>query len=150
MFPVDRGWGAGRLLDTQNPSHVGKIVNELALATIYCVLMLGGETEVRHDFSVGDGTARIRVDCETDTQVIEVGWDRRSALDSVQQALFAASLTGKDPAVMLIDTDGHIGPFETRVRTAAAMSDVAFQVVSRDFLIRWQMTQWMRQDRRFQ
>lgn len=124
--------------------RAGRAVNELTLASIYCVLMLGGETEVPHDYKVGDDTSHIRVDCETDTEVIEVGWDRRSALDSVQQALFASALTGKSAAVMLIDTDGHIGPYETRVRVAASMSNVAFRSVSKDFLIRWQMTNWMR------
>lgn len=65
-------------------------MNELALAAIYCVLMLGGKTEVSYGFSVGYDLHRVRVDCETETSVIEVGWDNRSALDSVQQALFAA------------------------------------------------------------
>ena len=36
----------------------------------------------------------------------KVGLDRRSSLDSVQQALFYASLTGKMPAVVIYDTDG--------------------------------------------
>lgn len=119
-------------------------MNELALAAIYCVLMLGGETEVRHAYSVGYDVHTIRVDCETEDAVIEVGWDSRSALDSVQQAQFAALLTGKRPEVMLIDTDGRIGAYEHRIRAVAAATRTRFSTVSRDYLIRWQMTSWLR------
>lgn len=123
-------------------------MNELALTAIYCVMMLGGQTEVPHAYPVGYDLHRVRVDCETQDRVIEVGWDKRSALDSVQQALFAAHLTGKRPEIVLIDTDGRIGPYEHRVRTAAQMAGVGFSTVSKDFLIRWQMTSWLRSYRR--
>ena len=42
------------------------------------------------------------VDCETADVVYEGGLDRRSSLDSVQQALFAAAFTGKEPAVVIL------------------------------------------------
>ena len=119
-------------------------MNELALAAIYCVLMLGGATEQRHDYGVGDDTRFIRIDCETPTEVIEVGWDNRGALDSIQQVLFASELTGKAPRILLIDTDGRIGPYETRIRTVARRTGVAFETVEMNRLIRWQMTSWLR------
>jgi len=99
-----------------------------------CALVLGGEPEVTHPYAVGYDLHRIRVDCETPTQVVEVGRDTRSSLDSIQQALFAAHLTGKSPMVVLIDTDGREGAIEFRVRTAAEMVGVEYRVYSGDFL----------------
>ena len=119
-------------------------MGEVALAAIYCVLMLGGQPEVTHAYRVGDDHHRIRIDCETEDSVIEVGWDKRSALDSLQQALFAAELTGKRPEILLIDTDGRIGPYETRIRAAAKRAGVGFATIEKDRLIRWQMTAWLR------
>ena len=119
-------------------------MGEVALAAIYCVLMLGGEPEVTHAYSVGQDLHRIRIDCETDDAVIEVGMDKRSSLDSVQQALFAAHLTGKRPEILIIDTDGRVGPYETRIRAAAKMAGVGYGSIEKDRLIRWQMTSWLR------
>ena len=119
-------------------------MGEVALAAIYCVLMLGGMPEQSHGYSVGYDLHRIRVDCETEDAVIEVGLDKRSSLDSVQQALFAAHLTGKRPGILIIDTDGRVGPYETRIRTAAAMAGVTYDTIEKDRLIRWQMTAWLR------
>ncbi|WP_124111023.1 hypothetical protein [Palleronia sp. THAF1] len=123
------------------------MASELDLAAILCSLVLGGTPEVSHPYSVGYDLHRIRVDCETDTHVIEVGLDKRSSLDSVQQALFAASLTGKKPMVVMIDTDAREGPFELRVRTAAQMVEIERRTYDADFLIRWQMTSWLREIR---
>jgi hypothetical protein len=117
---------------------------ESELAGILCAMILGGETEVSHAYSVGYDLHRIRVDCETADRVVEVGLDKRSSLDSVQQALFAASLTGKTPVVALIDTDGREGPYELRIRTAAKMAGVEYRSYSRHALIRMQMTWWLR------
>lgn len=100
-----------------------------------CTLVLGGEAEVSHPYNVGYDLHRIRVDCETADTVVEVGRDTRSSLDSIQQALFAAHLTGKAPMVVLIDTDGREGPYELRVRTAAQMIGVEYRVYSGDFLV---------------
>ncbi len=118
---------------------------ETALTAILCGLILGGETEVSHAYNVGYDLHRIRVDCETDTEVIEVGLDKRSSLDSVQQALFSARLTGKAPVVVMIDTDGREGPFELRIRMAAEMAGVTYRLYQKDFLIRWQMTHYLRE-----
>ena len=84
------------------------------------------------------------MDCETPGEVIEVGLDKRSSLDSVQQALFAAELTGKAPVLMIVDSDGRMGAYETRIARAARRAGVEFRSMDRDFLIRWQMTSWLR------
>ncbi|GGL76721.1 hypothetical protein [Wenxinia marina] len=114
---------------------------------ILCALFLNGTAEVSHGYSVGYDLHRVRVDCETETQVIEIGLDRRSSLDSLQQALFFAALTGKAPAVVLIDTDGREGPYELQIRTAAEAAGVSYSVFSADYLLRWQMTSWLRERR---
>ena len=44
----------------------------------------------------------MEVDCETGTMVYEGGLDKRSSLDSVQQALFFSHVTGKRPAVVIL------------------------------------------------
>ena len=74
------------------------------------------------------------VDCETDTMVWEGGLDRRSSLDSVQQALFFAAINGKAPAVVIYDTDGIEGQYEFQIRTAAELAGV--QYVSYDWQVR--------------
>ena len=119
-------------------------MGELGFSAIICSLLLGGQAEVRLPFSVGFDVNYVRSDCVTDTHVVEVGFDKRSSLDSIQQALFAAHLTGKTPKVILIDRDGRIGKYETRIRATAAMAGVEFESISDDFLIRWQMTSWLR------
>ena len=90
---------------------------------------MGGEREVRHDYTYPSGTSYIRVDCETADTVYEGGLDKRSSLDSVQQALFAASLTGKKPAVVIYNTDGKIGRYEHRIKVACERAGVAFYSV---------------------
>lgn len=117
---------------------------EVEIAAILCSFVLSGEVEVSHGYSVGYDLHRIRVDCETDDTVVEVGLDKRSSLDSVQQALFAAHLTGKRPVVALIDTDGREGPYELRIRTAARLAGVQYISYKLDALIRLQMTSYLR------
>ena len=90
---------------------------------------MGGEAEVRHEYTYPAGTSYIRVDCETADTVYEGGLDKRSSLDSVQQALFAASLTGKKPAVVIYNTDGKIGRYEHRIKVACERAGVAFYSV---------------------
>lgn len=96
-------------------------------ATFYS--SMGGEREVRHDYTYPSGTSYIRVDCETADTVYEGGLDKRSSLDSVQQALFAAHLTGKTPAVVIYNTDGKIGRYEHRIKVACERAGVAFYSV---------------------
>jgi len=119
-------------------------VNEVALAAVFCAFIAEGEVETRHGYSAGYDLHFIRVDCETASEVIEVGLDKRSSLDSVQQALFAAELTGKAPVILIIDSDGRIGPYETRIARAANRAGVEYRTLTRDFLIRWRMTSWLR------
>ncbi len=109
--------------------------------------MLGGEPEVRHTYSIDDGEYPVRLDCETATHAIEVGLDKRSSLDSVQQAEFAGWLAGKEPMVILVDRDGIEGAIEYRVKIAARRLGVAYRSYSDDFLLRWQMTEFFRQRR---
>ena len=93
---------------------------------IYCD-SIGGQTEVRHDYTTDAGeTGFIIVDCETATEVIEGGLDKRSSLDSIQQALFFAFLTGKKPVVVIYDTDGIEGKIEYRIKIGAAHAGVEF------------------------
>ena len=118
---------------------------ELDLTAILCSLILGGEMEARHDFTVLDRAHHIRIDCETPSHVVEVGLDgRRSTMDSLHQAIFAAHQTGKLPMIVVIDTNGIEENVQYQVKTAARGTDVAYLSVTKDFLIRWQMTRYLR------
>ena len=94
---------------------------------VFCT-SAGGQTEVRHAYTYPTGQSYIRVDCETEDTVYEGGLDKRSSLDSVQQALFFAHLTGKEPAVVIYDTDGQIGQYEHRIRVACEAAGVRYLV----------------------
>ena len=87
---------------------------------------MGGATETRHYYDYPTGRSYGRVDCETADTVYEGGLDKRSSLDSVQQALFSAHLTGKRPAVVIYDTDGEIGAYEHRIQVACESAGVLF------------------------
>ena len=82
---------------------------------------LSGRREVRLPYSLGasNSSSYVIVDIETTRYVIEGGLDKRSSLDSIQQALFAAAITGKKPAVAIYDTDQRWGKYEHRIWTAA-------------------------------
>ena len=93
--------------------------------------LLRGQTEVvfLYDYGEKDNptlTASIRIDIMTADYVIEGGLDKRSSLDSIQQAVFASTLSGKEPAVAIYDTDGLWGKFEHRIWTAANKLGVRF------------------------
>ncbi len=96
---------------------------------------IGGRTEVRHYYFASGRRYYVRVDIETDSHVIEGGLDKRSSLDSVQQATFAAHLTGKRPRVIIYDRDGKEGPFEYRIRIAAQALGIDFQRIPLSELI---------------
>ena len=122
------------------------MLGETELAAILCVLLMNGNAEVRHDYVAAGRDHFIRVDCETDTHVIEVGFDtKRSSYDSVHQAQFAAHLTGKRPMVIIIDTNGVEEAVEYQIETVARMNGVTYLTTDKDFLIRWQMTRYFRQ-----
>ena len=90
--------------------------------------MVNGETETRHGYTSAGGRSYVEVDCETGTMVYEGGLDKRSSLDSVQQALFFSHVTGKRPAVVIYDTDGREGRFEYRIRIACRKAGVRYEV----------------------
>lgn len=119
-------------------------MNEVFLASILCALILDGETETRHDYVAAGDERYIKVDCETETHVYEVGLDKRSSNDSAHQALFAALLTGKSPGIVMIDTDGREDQHELQVRRTAEMIGAQYHVFDKDFLVRWQMTEYLR------
>ena len=87
---------------------------------------VGGKTETRHYYTYQGGRSHIQVDCETATHVYEGGLDKRSSLDSVQQALFASHVTGKQPGVVIYDTEGKEGQYEYRIRIAADLAGVQY------------------------
>ena len=100
-------------------------VDEDTLNNRFCE-EIGGEREVRHTYIYPGGRGSVYVDCETADTVYEGGKDGRSSLDSVQQAMFFASLTGKHPAVVIYDTDGAVGRFEHRIRVACVFAGVRY------------------------
>ena len=55
--------------------------------------------------------------------------DKRSSLDSVQQALFAGHVTGKRAGVVIYDTDGKEGRFEYRIKTVCQKAGVRYLVI---------------------
>ena len=97
--------------------------SEADFNAIFCT-EIGGEQEVRLDYSYGLGESYVVADCVTADTVWEGGLDKRSSLDSVQQALFFAAVTGKAPGVVIYDTDGVEGQYEFQIRTAAELAGV--------------------------
>ena len=55
-----------------------------------------GEQEAQLDYTYALGESYVVADCVTETHVWEGGLDKRSSLDSIQQALFFSALTGKE------------------------------------------------------
>lgn len=104
-------------------------MTEAHYIALLCASLFGGEAERTHTFDYPGGEAAIRVDCENDRRVVEVGLDKRSSLDSLQQVLFAAEITGKEPVVLLIDTDGIFGRFEWRIARAANIAGVSIIIL---------------------
>ena len=93
--------------DTGRPAP-RKTASEVEYNHRFCATV-NGETETRHGYAHAGGRSYVKVDCETNTTVYEGGLDKRSSLDSLQQALFFSVLTGKRPAVVIYDTDGKEG-----------------------------------------
>ena len=83
---------------------------------------VGGVTETRHRYLKG----YVKVDCETSDSVYEGGLDKRSSLDSLQQAVFFSVLTGKEPVVVIYDRDGKLGKYEYRIMKACEKVGVKF------------------------
>jgi len=89
---------------------------------------MSGRREVKLSYSLGTSSPSnyVIIDIETDLYVIEGGLDKRSSLDSIQQALFASAITGKEPAVAIYDTDQRWGKYEHRIWTAAKKIGLKF------------------------
>ena len=111
----------------QESSRSAKTASEDAYNRRFCAAV-GGVTETRHTYTYDGGSSYVKVDCETATTVYEGGLDRRSSLDSLQQALFFSHVTGKATAVVIFDTDGREGRFEYRIRTACEKAGVRYEV----------------------
>ncbi len=88
---------------------------------LFCA-SVGGVTETRHKYPKG----YVKVDCETSDSVYEGGLDKRSSLDSLQQAVFFSVLTGKEPVVVIYDRDGKLGKYEYRIMKACEKVGVRF------------------------
>lgn len=117
------------------------MAGETELAAILCSLVFAGDAEVRHYYDAAGKNHYVRVDCETDTHVIEVGLDsKRGSFDSVHQAIFAAHLTGKQPMVVIIDTNGREESHEYQIETVAQGLGVEYRTWTEDELVRMQMT----------
>ena len=110
-----------------NPSAPRTIASEDDYNRWLCTLV-NGETATRHGYTSAGGRGYVEVDCETGTMVYEGGLDKRSSLDSVQQALFFSHVTGKQPAVVMYDTDGREGRYEYRIRVACRKAGVRYEV----------------------
>jgi hypothetical protein len=118
---------------------------EADLIPIICALLLGGESELRVSYEIYEGPQSVRIDCLTETHAIEIGLDgRRSSYDSVHQAIFYGYLTEREPMVILVDTDGEEDNTEYQVRTVAQALGVDYRVYDLDYLIRYQMTSYLR------
>lgn len=102
-----------------------KLLSENDYNALFCA-SVGGKTETRHEFEYPTGYSFVKIDCETEEYVYEGGLDKRSSLDSVQQALFFGFLTGKAPAVVIYDRDGKVGRFEYRIKTACERAGVRY------------------------
>ena len=89
---------------------------------------VNGQTETRHFYTHAGGRSHTRVDCETHNMVYETGLDKRSSLDSLQQAIFFGVLTSKRPAVVLFNTDGFEGMYEYQIRMACQQAGVRYEV----------------------
>ncbi|MGK7652217.1 hypothetical protein ACSQ76_07330 [Roseovarius sp. B08] len=121
-------------------------MGEVELAALLCAFLAGSAEEQRHYFDVAGMKRYVRVDCETDRHVIELGLDGSpSARDSVHQALFAQHLTGKQPVVILIDRDGHEGRFEFEMRHVTKAAGVLYLRCSQGAIQRWAATSGLRQ-----
>ncbi len=101
---------------------------------------LDGKTEVvfRYGYNKSyniPASASIRMDIVTEEYVIEGGLDKRSSLDSLQQAVFASILSGKKAAVAIYDTDGLWGKYEHRIWAAAKELGIRYIWVSKGQII---------------
>jgi len=99
--------------------------NENYYNNIFCD-SLNGKRETRHYYKYSAKQSFIKIDCETEDYVYEGGLDKRSSLDSIQQAVFFSILTNKKPAIVVFDTDNVYGKYEYRLKTVADKLKIKF------------------------
>lgn len=85
---------------------------------------LGGQAEMKFDYEDAKfGNTKlvgsIRADVVKDNYVIEGGLDKRSSLDSIQQAVFASNIADRKLAVAVYYKDGVWEKYEHRIWVAA-------------------------------
>lgn len=85
---------------------------------------VNGSREVRYKYD--DDGNYIIADCVTSRKIYEGGLDKWSSLDSIQQALFAKIVTGKEGVVVIYDTDGREGVYERRIKAASRLAGVEY------------------------
>lgn len=100
--------------------------SENELNALFCE-QESGLASMRHYYDYPEGRSYVILDCETDTHAYEGGKDKSSSMDSIQQALFASYLTGKEPGVVVYDTDSKEGRFEYRIKMACEQAGVSFE-----------------------
>lgn len=122
-------------------------MNELFFSTVLCAAMFGGAEEVRTDITLVDDRSHVRADCVTDTHYIEIGFDKRSARDSVHQAIFGADLRGLEPMVVIIDRDGIEDTVQYEIERVAHLTGTEFRVVHVNTAMRIAMTRYFRDQR---
>ena len=88
------------------------------------------KTEVRVYYKVNNKRKFIIVDMETKEEVVAFGIDTdKNSLNCIQRALFASSLVGKEPTVVIIDTDGVMGEYEHRIKEACKKAGIKILVL---------------------
>ncbi len=120
-------------------------MSEVLLAAMLCSFLGNSDTETRQYFDNQGDRRYVRVDCETENFVVEVGLDNTdSNRDSIHQAVFASIQTGKIPYVVLIDTDGEEGRFEQEMRRVTERLGIGYTTCSQGFIERWAATSGFR------
>jgi hypothetical protein len=99
--------------------------NEDYYNNIFCD-SLNGKRETKHYYKYSTKQSFIKIDCETESYVYEGGLDKRSSLDSIQQAMFFSILTNKKPAIVVFDTDNIYGKYEYRLKAVADKLKIKF------------------------
>ena len=89
--------------------------------------IINGKREIKKYYRVNNKQYYIIIDIETKTEVIEGGKDKRTSLDSIQQALFFSYLTKKKPIVVIYDTDNKFGQYEYRIQESCNKAGVEFR-----------------------
>ncbi len=120
--------------DKKQPAQYSLYKNEEYYNNLFCT-SVGGQREVKHYYKYGSNKkSYIKVDCETTDYVYEGGMDKRSSLDSIQQAFFFSILTKKKPAIVVFDTDGRFGKYEHRLKLVSNRLGVKFNRIKNESL----------------